>query len=619
MNLYMQISNEEKREKCLIQKTFLGLLIVVCLVLVMGAVLKDTGEKSVVNGEIDLEEVDFSNGRSVQLKGEWEYFDRKLIVTEMLPDPTPDQLEQVPSYKGKSGWGSYRVRLLNCPPEIRISVPLRGMPAASRVFINGKSVEKSGMVSKGDSMEIVADFSEDSLLPLRSSVCELTVEVSGRFFNGLSIAPVLMWKNNYVKQYHVYQAMVFLLFGTNLLFLIAYLMGMILTPESGYSPVIFTGLLLLLFQEASVDTIYSIIPGNSRISYDCIFLMAYLYRMFAWGIFIRWKDEIPEKLRFLRKVILLFCLLLPVLCIFSRCTWWWLVSDAAIGLLLVISFGKLVSLPKPDTASMIANCGMWFLWTGTSIGDLAASGYASFMLRIGILAGGAMFQLSIYTIDRKRVQEIQEKALRAANLETELERAKTEIALHQIKPHFLHNALMSIKVLCRRDPSEAEKAVYNFSVFLRNNMQTIESEQPIPFSEELKTIEAYLSIEQIRFGKKLHVIWDIQEKDFYVPPLTIQPLVENAVRHGICNKPGGGTVKISSYKDRDAVWILVEDDGVGFNRKELEKNGGIGIKNLRLRLENLLNAKLEIDSECGKGCRQRVKIPFASQTGGERL
>ena len=84
-------------------------------------------------------------------------------------------------------------------------------------------------------------------------------------------------------------------------------------------------------------------------------------------------------------------------------------SDAAIGLLLLISFGKLVSLPKPDTAVVIANCGMWFLWTGTSIGDLAASGYASFMFRIGILAGGAMFQLSIYTIDRKRVQEIQEQ------------------------------------------------------------------------------------------------------------------------------------------------------------------------------------------------------------------
>lgn len=220
-----------------------------------------------------------------------------------------------------------------------------------------------------------ADFSEDSLLPLRSSTCELTVEVSGGFFNGLSVAPVLMWKNNYVKQYHVYQAMVFLLF----------------------------------FQEASVDTIYSIIPGNSRISYDCIFLTAYLCRMIAWGIFIRWKGEIPERLRFFRKVILLFCLLIPGFCIFSKCTWWWLVSDAAIGLLLLISFGKLVSLPKPDTAVVIANCGMWFLWTGTSIGDLAASGYASFMFRIGILAGGAMFQLSIYTIDRKRVQEIQEQ------------------------------------------------------------------------------------------------------------------------------------------------------------------------------------------------------------------
>ena len=610
MNLYMQISKNEKKQRHLLQILFPGIIICLSILLAAGFAGRQMGNSVVSDGKVDLEEIDFLDKKSVQLKGEWEYFAGKLIVTEKLPNVSPDSLVQVPGYESGEGWGSYRIVLENCPPEIEIAVPLRGMPAASRIFINGKGVEKSGIVSNGTSMEITADFSEEALLPLRSSTCELVVETSGRLFQGLSIAPVLMQKEAYTKQYQWYQALVFLLLGTNILFVIAYAMGIILTPACGYSLVMFAGLLLLLGQEAAMDPVYSVLPGNTLIPYDDVFLASYLFKVVSWWIFIRQECRTKKNrtMWLCWQIGLVFCLAIPVLCRISGDTRWWIISDAVTGILLLGS--SLRTFFKTDTDVIMLHTGLWFLWTGSFLGDLAVSGYAPFTYRAFMFAGGTLFQLSIYSVDRRRVRRIQEKALETANLETELEHAKTELALHQIKPHFLHNALMSIKVLCRRNPSEAEQAVYNFAVFLRSNMKTIESEEPIPFSEELKTIEAYLSIEQIRFGKKLQVVWDIQEKDFYVPPLTIQPIVENAVRHGICNKPGGGTVRISSGREENEVWIRVEDDGVGFDVESLEQNGGIGIKNLRLRLASLLGAELQLQSRPGEGCIQVVRIPL---------
>lgn len=224
---------------------------------------------------------------------------------------------------------------------------------------------------------------------------------------------------------------------------------------------------------------------------------------------------------------------------------------------------------------------------------------------IGVIA----FDLSVNVIDRWRMNKIQQRALEAAKIEQKLQEARLELALYQIKPHFLQNALMSIKVLCRTRPKEAEQAIYDFAVFLRGNMNALESTELIPFREECKTIERYLHIEKIRFGERLQVQWDIQEEDFKIPPLTIQPLVENAVCHGICQKMEGGTVQIRSFRKEGEICIEILDDGVGFDTGGLNDADGIGIKNLRLRLREFLNATLEIESKKGEGCRQTVHIP----------
>lgn len=133
----------------------------------------------------------------------------------------------------------------------------------------------------------------------------------------------------------------------------------------------------------------------------------------------------------------------------------------------------------------------------------------------------------------------------------------------------------------------------------------------IPFEEELRHLEIYLRFEKMRFQERLRIVYDIQARGFMLPFLTVQPLVENAVKHGICKKPGGGTVVISTRELPDCIRITVSDDGVGFDTRERIEDGRshIGIPNIRSRIESLSRGTLEITSARGTGTMAVIRLP----------
>ena len=189
-------------------------------------------------------------------------------------------------------------------------------------------------------------------------------------------------------------------------------------------------------------------------------------------------------------------------------------------------------------------------------------------------------------------------SIRAAKLEKELEDSRIAIMLSQIKPHFLYNVLNTIYHLYRKEPETAQEAVSSFAEYLRCNMLSIEKSEPIPFSEEYQHIQTYLSLEQIRFRDKLNVVYDVEVINFKLPPLTIEPLVENAVKHGVTKKRGGGTVTISTRRTADGIQITVADTGVGFDVEHYMEDGKphVGIRNVRDRLRNMVGGSLSITS-----------------------
>lgn len=187
----------------------------------------------------------------------------------------------------------------------------------------------------------------------------------------------------------------------------------------------------------------------------------------------------------------------------------------------------------------------------------------------------------------------------------------------QIKPHFLYNTLNAIIAYVRTNPDLAREMILELSGYLQENFNFNTMEKTMPISKEISIIKSYLFIEKARFGDKLKVEYDIDERiRCGIPHLMLQPIVENAVRHGILEKQGGGTVKISVKRDSTDVLLLVEDDGVGIMPERVPKllqheieGVGIGLYNVHQRMLAIYGHGLEMESQPGVGTKVRMRIP----------
>ena len=182
----------------------------------------------------------------------------------------------------------------------------------------------------------------------------------------------------------------------------------------------------------------------------------------------------------------------------------------------------------------------------------------------------------------------------------------------QIKPHFLYNSLGAIEALCDSDPKAAKDATVKFSRYLRGNMDSISAEGLIDFEKELAHTKLYLELEKLRFEDALEIRYDISCTDFKTPVLTLEPLVENAVRHGVRkNEDGVGYVAVSTSEYSDRYEIAVTDNGPGFDVTAVMDDGNshIGIENVRSRLKAVCSGKLQINSVPGQGTTATIIIP----------
>ena len=191
----------------------------------------------------------------------------------------------------------------------------------------------------------------------------------------------------------------------------------------------------------------------------------------------------------------------------------------------------------------------------------------------------------------------------------ELTEAQIAVMLSQIQPHFLYNTLTTIRYLCGKDPETAKECINDLSIFLRANMNSLTNSMPIPLTQELDYVNSYLKLEQQRFGDLLSVKYNFKTLAPLIPSLSLQPLVENAVRHGIRRKENGGTVIISSIEDEHSFYIIVEDNGIGFDTDIMFSKNHVGIENVRKRLQMVCNGRLEIESTIGVGTKVTMIIP----------
>lgn len=219
-------------------------------------------------------------------------------------------------------------------------------------------------------------------------------------------------------------------------------------------------------------------------------------------------------------------------------------------------------------------------------------------------------EIDLYTKENVRIAVAKERA------EREAYEARVAVMASQIRPHFMYNALTSIAMMCQIDPEKAQEATITFAKYLRGNMDSLKQTKPVPFETELDHLKKYLYIEQMRFGKKLNVVYDIQATDFKLPMLSVQPLVENAVKHGVGMKKKGGTVTISTKETDTAFVIIISDDGVGFDMNAPKKDDGrshVGMENTRTRLREMCAGEIKIESTVDVGTAATITLPKEEQ------
>lgn len=195
-------------------------------------------------------------------------------------------------------------------------------------------------------------------------------------------------------------------------------------------------------------------------------------------------------------------------------------------------------------------------------------------------------------------------------LENELTQSRIAVMLSQIKPHFLFNALNAISALCLTDPIMADQAITSLSNYLRGNIRSLEQSAPVPFEQELDHIKYYVRLEQLRYGEKLRVVYAIGTVDFQVPTLSLQTLVENAIRHGVSPRPEGGLVVVNTERGEGQTIVRIIDNGVGFDPDMHSPNAdSIGLANAKKRMEVMMGAVFDIRSRPGKGTTIEIRIP----------
>lgn len=297
-------------------------------------------------------------------------------------------------------------------------------------------------------------------------------------------------------------------------------------------------------------------------------------------------------------------------------TWvWWAIIESVVVIILIVC--QILNFPKSN------NTNKFFYIMGIStfvafIFDFVAIGLGwwegGFLSKIVFLIVFAISLIIVLRIIPSHINAaVKARALEAEKqaLNLELQESRISIMLSQMRPHFIFNTLNTIYHLCEINPDVARSTIESFSKYLRNNINNLDRSEMIHFDKEMSFVKAYLDIEKVRFDDELQITFDTKVTNFKLPVLTVQPIVENAVKHGTSKKEGVSSLFIST-RETDAYYeIEIRDTGIGFdtNYHPSDEYKHIGITNVRQRLENLCNGTLTIESTIGIGTTATIKIP----------
>ena len=246
-----------------------------------------------------------------------------------------------------------------------------------------------------------------------------------------------------------------------------------------------------------------------------------------------------------------------------------------------------------------------------------------FLLILNFTPSNVMFYWGIIVVEHALdyYRKLQEREVRASQLEAQLAQSQLQVLKMQLHPHFLFNTLNAISALIRESPDEADEMVSRLGDLLRMTLETA-GVQEVPFKKELEFLKHYLDIEQTRFQDRLRIEMAIEPEtlDVLVPSMILQPLVENSVRHGVAPRPEGGCIKIKAWRDNSLLRLEVADDGPGLG-VDVPLKERVGLSNTRARVTNLYGDEhgLKLHNAADGGLVASLSIPFRTVSAHSKI
>jgi sensor histidine kinase YesM len=243
-------------------------------------------------------------------------------------------------------------------------------------------------------------------------------------------------------------------------------------------------------------------------------------------------------------------------------------------------------------------------WQGVWQGGLISQYVFTVLFSVAMIMVLKLIPSSINAANKAKELEMEKIVLGA-----QLAESRISTMMSQIRPHFIYNTLGSIEQLCKLDPPKAGELVHNFAKYLRGNFGELDNPKPILMSQEMEHVHHYINIENVRFPD-MTFTFEMNSDDFSIPALTIQPIVENAIKHGLMKLPRGGTINVVAYETDNAYCVSVVDDGAGFDTEALlDDRKHVGLRNIRERLKVMVDGTLDIESKPGFGTKVLITIP----------
>ena len=580
--------------------------------------------------QADVWKYDLSSGDRVYLTGEWEFYWDKHIVSEKMKEVEPDAFVQVPAswttyeINGEKlpngGKASYKVELKNVKSFDPIVVSVPSVSGKCEVFINGESVYSNRNIPGTQYSTIIESYAIP-FEPDDSGVAdyEIIVEMTCSNSSGLTAVPTLSTYEVFHMREMGTLAQRYFYIGIVVFIAIAALLLGILNKNVGGQFWLFVLCFSFAFRMLVTNEGYVVSHSLfGDMDYEVMTLFVYVSTyIIKLSMMMHLNNDlkmnIKQSMLVFISALFLVCAFVPYVIydyVYIATSYMWLQSVTYILDILIIYkiSDKVIDQKRFSLLYLVVYC---VTSAGIVIDNFNMNGYISQNVTNIMPITCVLFIASVVLMHFGNTVEAFKEARRAAELEKELSDMNMTLMLSQIQPHFMYNALNTIKYLTKKDPKSAESAIVKFSNYLRANMDSLTQKEPIPFKKEMEHVENYISIERLRFGDRLNVEYDIACDNFNIPPLTIQPIAENAIKHGINQRVDGGTLKISSYQDDNCILIKIVDDGVGFEVGKVKKDdrSHIGMNNIKSRLKEMLNADVIVESVVNKGTTVTIKIP----------